>query len=116
MSKMGVLSVILCALLGVALGQYQFSSPDPDQNDLSESWSVGDKMKIAWQKDWMGVGDPLDTADLWITWFRSDSFSMLLLGMPYNPQDPSLSPFSLQERKSQRRAICAKDLTNVDVE
>ena len=39
-------------------------------------------MEISWSKGWHGVGKELESADLWITWFRSDSYSQLLLGKP----------------------------------
>jgi hypothetical protein len=39
-------------------------------------------MEISWSKGWHGVGKELESADLWITWFRSDSYSQLLLSKP----------------------------------
>ncbi|KAF2465808.1 uncharacterized protein BDR25DRAFT_345962 [Lindgomyces ingoldianus] len=65
--------------VSLASAQFQFTVPDPNVTDLSEHWAVGDTMKIAWQEGWHGVRDDPGVTDLWISWFRSDSYSLLLL-------------------------------------
>jgi hypothetical protein len=77
---MRVIAVFLAWFVHAATAQYQFLVPDGEQSDYSESWTVGSTMEISWSKGWHGVGKELDSADLWITWFRSDSYSQLLLG------------------------------------
>jgi len=79
---MHVLVFILVCFVHAVTAQYQFLVPDGAQTDLSESWTVGSTMEISWSKGWQGVGKELESADLWITWFRSDSYSQLLLGKP----------------------------------
>ena len=80
--SMHVLRFILACFVHAVTAQYQFLVPDGAQTDLSESWTVGSTMEISWSKGWQGVGEELESADLWITWFRSDSYSQLLLGKP----------------------------------
>ncbi|KAF2798187.1 hypothetical protein K505DRAFT_371903 [Melanomma pulvis-pyrius CBS 109.77] len=72
-------SLFSLCLLSIASAQYQFLVPSGSVSDFTESWTVGKVMEISWQKGWHGVGDELSSADLWITWFRSDSYSQLLL-------------------------------------
>jgi hypothetical protein len=79
---MRALVFILACFVHAAMAQYQFLVPDSAQDDLSESWTVGSTMEISWSKGWHGVGKELESADLWITWFRSDSYSQLLLSKP----------------------------------
>ncbi|KAF2798159.1 hypothetical protein K505DRAFT_414574 [Melanomma pulvis-pyrius CBS 109.77] len=70
---------IWSAFLGVACAQNQFTDPHGGvNNEWSQTWSVGDTMRISWKEDWEGAGDSPDQVDLWITWFTNDAFSQLI--------------------------------------
>ncbi|ORY11908.1 hypothetical protein BCR34DRAFT_587591 [Clohesyomyces aquaticus] len=74
-----IICVALGCLLSVVSAQYQFILPNPNITDLTEHWKVGETIKIQWQGGWHGVGDDPGKTDLWISWFRSNAFSQLLL-------------------------------------
>ncbi|KAF2710015.1 hypothetical protein K504DRAFT_533027 [Pleomassaria siparia CBS 279.74] len=79
LSLLHALALCLFTFIPYTLAQSQFLVPDGSVRDLSESWTVGETMEISWSKVWSGVGDASEAADLWITWFTSDSYSQLLL-------------------------------------
>jgi hypothetical protein len=58
----------------------QFSEPDGSLNDFDQTYTVGDTLNIKWRAGWWGSVSQPDNVDLFICWYKSDSFSTLLIG------------------------------------
>lgn len=72
---------MISCLTGVSLGETQFTEPDGRLKDLEQKFTVGDTLNIKWIAGWVGTGEQPDFVDLFITWFGSDSYSELLIGV-----------------------------------
>lgn len=58
----------------------QFTEPDGELDDFAQNYTVGDTMNIKWLAGWWGSETQPDSVDLFVSWFKSDSYSQLLLG------------------------------------
>jgi hypothetical protein len=82
----------LCALsLGLSATHAQtnqFTTPDGTKADLSQTYTVGDTLNVAWQSGWHGSGTRQNLVDLFITGYKSDSYVSVVKRRSY-PQSQS---------------------------
>ncbi|KAF2642677.1 hypothetical protein P280DRAFT_468002 [Massarina eburnea CBS 473.64] len=57
----------------------QFNEPDGGLDDFSQTYTIGDTLNIKWRAGWWGSDKQPDNVDLFVTWFKSDSYSHRIL-------------------------------------
>ena len=70
---------MLGALRFVPSAWAQYIVPNPDVEDLTERWTVGDTFPIAWA-GWSAEGTQPANCDLWITTFQDGAVEERILG------------------------------------
>lgn len=76
-----VRTTLVAALSGLTLAQYQFTNPDPNLKDRSQSFAVGSSVVVTWKSGWSGFGTNPGYADLFVTSFESDAYVQNLISM-----------------------------------
>jgi hypothetical protein len=71
LSLFSYLPLLVCA-------QGQFTQPDGNEADLSQTFVVGTTEIITWNAGWEGVGTPQKFADLFLTSFGPASYISLI--------------------------------------
>ncbi|KAF1952536.1 hypothetical protein CC80DRAFT_176470 [Byssothecium circinans] len=72
----------LCGVVGVWAAENtnnQFNEPDGSLDDMSQAYKIGDTLNIRWNAGWWGSDKQPDHVDLFVCWFKSDSYSDLIL-------------------------------------
>jgi hypothetical protein len=76
---LSMLWVCLLSLLpALVSAQGQFTNPDGNSNDLSQSYVVGSTAVLTWKGGWEGIGTKQDFVDLFLTSFDDGTFLSLL--------------------------------------
>jgi hypothetical protein len=69
---------LLSLLPALVSGQGQFTNPDGNSNDLSQSYVVGSTAVLTWKGGWSGIGTKQDFVDLFLTSFDDGTYLSLL--------------------------------------
>jgi hypothetical protein len=57
-----------------------FQEPDGRLGDFDQTYTLGETLGIKWKAGWEGSDTQPDFVDLFVTWYKSDSYSQLLIG------------------------------------